>query len=491
MTVTDAAASDGAAGIRGAARVLALDAAAVATVRALAERGIASLLLKGPAVAHRLFPDDPDRRPYRDVDLLVAPATFSAAEAALAGLGYRAEIEGPRHDNRVWHEMSWMVPGPVPLTIDLHRSFAGVGDPGAFWAALWATAEQLSVAGEDVPVPGAAAATLLLALHAAAPGSSPQPAAELTRALDVLPAPLWTGAAEMARTCAAESAYAVGLRVVPGGAALARRLGLPSGSTAALWLSAHPASATAATLAGLSALPTMRARLRHLGRLLLPTPGDLYHRDAHAPEPRHSRVRLGRAYLDRLGQHIVGLPRGMVELRAATRLAQAPDRPHGSRPVRTAFAALGRGDTSALRAGAWALRNRRRARRQLAFGLDRVALRPAPAGGATAGRAVDGVLRWTHSTCLERELVRQTWFAGQGISRELVIGVTAPAAGFHAHAWLDGDRPAGAPPMTEILHRGVSPASPRRDWTHSKKIVRGMPAPTSPGQRPAVTPTEG
>jgi hypothetical protein len=30
--------------------------------------------------------------------------------------------------------------------------------------------------------------------------------------------------------------------------------------------------------------------------------------------------------------------------------------------------------------------------------------------------------------------------AGAGAAADLVVGVTAPASGFRAHAWLDGDQ---------------------------------------------------
>jgi hypothetical protein len=56
-----------------------------------------------------------------------------------------------------------------------------------------------------------------------------------------------------------------------------------------------------------------------------------------------------------------------------------------------------------------------------------------------AARGVLAVLRRTSPTCLERALVLQRWLVAHGISRDVIIGVTAPAAGFAAHAWLEGD----------------------------------------------------
>jgi hypothetical protein len=58
---------------------------------------------------------------------------------------------------------------------------------------------------------------------------------------------------------------------------------------------------------------------------------------------------------------------------------------------------------------------------------------------AAATRGVSAVLRRSSPTCLERALVLQRWLAAHGCARDVVIGVTAPADGFAAHAWLDGE----------------------------------------------------
>jgi len=50
-----------------------------------------------------------------------------------------------------------------------------------------------------------------------------------------------------------------------------------------------------------------------------------------------------------------------------------------------------------------------------------------------------------------RASVLQAWDAAHGHPRDLIIGVTAPAAGFRAHAWLDGE-PAGEE-FEELLRR--------------------------------------
>ena len=69
--------------------------------------------------------------------------------------------------------------------------------------------------------------------------------------------------------------------------------------------------------------------------------------------------------------------------------------------------------------------------------------------------AVEAVLRQRGATCLAAAIVRQTWLAAHGSPRDLVIGVTAPARGFTAHAWLSGDDPCHNAEYTELLRRPI------------------------------------
>ena len=69
-----------------AGRTLALDATAARVAKALGERGIRSLLLKGPSLAQWLYGDGP-YRDYVDVDLLVSPEDFVGAGKVLTELG--------------------------------------------------------------------------------------------------------------------------------------------------------------------------------------------------------------------------------------------------------------------------------------------------------------------------------------------------------------------------------------------------------------------
>ena len=92
-------------------------------------------------------------------------------------------------------------------------------------------------------------------------------------------------------------------------------------------------------------------------------------------------------------------------------------------------------------------------RRQLRRGVAHPTLPEVPDLPEASGRGVGAVLKRSRATCLVRATVRQGWLAAHGDRRDLVIGVTAPAAGFKAHAWLDGDSESEDGSYTEILRR--------------------------------------
>ncbi|MGC4888201.1 nucleotidyltransferase family protein [Micromonospora sp. DT227] len=298
-----------------AVRCLALDALAVATSDLLRRHGVDCLLLKGAGLAHRLGVD----RVYGDVDLLVAPETVPAVRDALHAAGYRPTLPPEPYDVAAsWHEQPFTAPGALPLTVDLHRGFAGVGDPDALWRALRGPAEPLDLAGGRVLVPDEAGTALLAALHAACPGDSDKPVHDLERALAVLPPSAWVGAGRLATRCDAVPAFTVGMRLRPAGAAVADRLGLPAtAEPASMWLAARRATPTTVGLAGAVELPgPWLRRLRLLARLALPAPAYLRQAD---PAARGGRWRLLRAYTRRTWRHVRRLPRGVRELRTARR----------------------------------------------------------------------------------------------------------------------------------------------------------------------------
>jgi len=106
-----------------------------------------------------------------------------------------------------------------------------------------------------------------------------------------------------------------------------------------------------------------------------------------------------------------------------------------------------------VRAGVWALRSHRDVRRRVGEEGAETAVAPPPALPAPAVRAVRATLRARRASCLEGALVLQRWHAAHGRQLDLVIGVSAPGPGFHAHAWLEGEDPRADGEFTEILRR--------------------------------------
>jgi hypothetical protein len=80
---------------------------------------------------------------------------------------------------------------------------------------------------------------------------------------------------------------------------------------------------------------------------------------------------------------------------------------------------------------------------------------------AAALRGVRFTLRRRDASCLEAAIVLQRWHADHGRPLDLVIGVTAPGEGFHAHAWLEGEDPSPQEDFTEILRRPAAMAEGR------------------------------
>ncbi len=116
-------------------------------------------------------------------------------------------------------------------------------------------------------------------------------------------------------------------------------------------------------------------------------------------------------------------------------------------------------DVRTLRAALWAARSLRRVRRQLAGrGLDAARVAPPPDLPAPARRGVVLALRGLSASCLEGALVLQAWDSAHGAEADVVVGVTAAADGFRAHAWLATAPDAGPGTFSEILRIPASRA---------------------------------
>ena len=210
-----------------AAHALGLDVATAEVVQCLEDRDVPCVLLKGPATARWLYSDDPDSRPYLDVDLGVDPEQFEAAEHLLAGLGF-ANPYATFRVSAMTHESVWERSGSPPVTVDLHRGFHGVADWGAWWSTMDAHTSALEVAGRPIRIPDAAGCALLVALHDTTIDRAEQSMADLRRALATFGDDVWREAAQRAEQCAAVPSFALGLSRHEQGLRLISRLDLPT-----------------------------------------------------------------------------------------------------------------------------------------------------------------------------------------------------------------------------------------------------------------------
>jgi hypothetical protein len=138
-----------------------LMAAANPAVRALRAAGIEVVLLKGAALAATIYPHL-GVRPFSDVDLLVRPADFARAGAALTTLGWTSSsVPGPA--NAIDHARSYS--GPARGFIDLHR-YLLLDTP---WPqvddGLWQRTVPVNAHGMNATVLGPADQVLHLAVH--------------------------------------------------------------------------------------------------------------------------------------------------------------------------------------------------------------------------------------------------------------------------------------------------------------------------------------
>ncbi len=282
---------------------LVVDSATAEVVRALEERGVRSLLIKGPAIGRWLYEDSASRE-YVDMDLLVPPEDQAMAAQVLASLGFtswKAELSDEdvsqlieerqidRHAT-VWGRF------PPGVSVDLHKTIAGVrADPADLWDALAPDSEQLSLAGGTAAVPGEPGRALIVVLEAAKMGpGDPADLADLQRALAVVDERVWRDAAHLAERVQADPAFSAGLRLLPDGAALAERLGLSAETDMETALRARSAPSMAYGFQRLAEKRGMRARTAFVAREVVPTKLFMRHRSAMA---QRGAVGLALAYL--------------------------------------------------------------------------------------------------------------------------------------------------------------------------------------------------
>lgn len=209
-----------------------LDSATIAALTALGSAGVDAVVLKGPALARRLYVEG-EARGYSDIDLLVPRAKLSSAQEALGKLGYiwAHEVFGIDDVAGIEHSQVWARAGEggAPLLIDLHWRLDRCEAPDdVVWAALAARRSSMELRGEEVAVLSDDGLALHVAIHAAQHGPDDAKAiGDLARGIERWPHDVWHLAAQLAEAVQAVPAFAAGLRLLPDGAELATKLGLP------------------------------------------------------------------------------------------------------------------------------------------------------------------------------------------------------------------------------------------------------------------------
>jgi hypothetical protein len=275
-----------------AARTLAIDALTAQITQLFEDRGVQSIVLKGPAVANWLYRGRPIRA-YGDSDLLVSPADWEKAQAILEEVGFADDL-GPLAHPRMESitSYSWV---RGDQNIDLHCSIWGMGAaPAKVWEVLSARTVPMQVGGREVRVLAPAPRALHLGLHAAHHGiEAGKPNADLKLAIAQLPDAVWREAAEIAVELDATGAFATGLMWSPEGTALAERLGISEERSVEALLSTSPVP-MAQGFNELANTPGLKAKLALVAHELFPTPAFMRW---WSPLARRGPVGLAAAYL--------------------------------------------------------------------------------------------------------------------------------------------------------------------------------------------------
>jgi Uncharacterised nucleotidyltransferase len=312
--------------VRLAASGFGVDLVTAEVTAALGAAGIPCVLMKGPAIATWLYPEDGSRL-YGDTDLLLPEAEWERAMGVLAGLGFEDDL-GPLGHPRMESSAgySWVRPRDG-AAVDLHLTLFGLGaPPGRVWTAFAEGVVGARVGGAEVRMPGIPARLLHVALHAVQHGGEPgsKPMLDLERALARVPDPTWRQAAELAARLEGEGTFAAGLQLTAAGRELAARIGLapPAAAAASLRVAGVP---LAEGFGELAAAEGWRRKLALLASELVPSRAFMRW---WTPLARRGRRGLAAAYVWRLvWLSARALPGYLAWRRAAGRPARADARP--------------------------------------------------------------------------------------------------------------------------------------------------------------------
>ena len=209
-----------------AARDLLLDGTTTEVAGAFVEAGISHVVLKGPVLRDRLFPGG-DAHVSVDVDVLVAPEQWAAAEIELARLGFGPLLLDIIPGDRPNHARPYVRPTGGP-SVDLHRTLLGAEAPASVvWDVLDGETVPATLVGKSIRVLNPAGQLLHVALHAAQNGAGDTRTLRyLTRCIEISDEQQGADALRIARAIEATDAFSLGLSLVPSGRALNRKFGI-------------------------------------------------------------------------------------------------------------------------------------------------------------------------------------------------------------------------------------------------------------------------
>lgn len=201
--------------------------------------GIQSILLKGLSISRWLYGDEHERL-FFDTDFIVPPTQFDAARDVLSKLGFVHPGEEVLGD-RPQHAEAWIRPRDN-AAVDLHLTMIGCGlRPSKVWDVLHSHTETMEIRGQNITILDAPSRAVHVALHAAQAGRRVgQQAEDLRRAITLVPVGTWKQALGVARSLDALPAMSEGLSVLPDGAELTKKLGIPPAESIEVIIRAGP-----------------------------------------------------------------------------------------------------------------------------------------------------------------------------------------------------------------------------------------------------------
>jgi len=155
--------------MRAAFQGLMLSGELVRVQKALSAHDVPSVLLKGPAIANRFYPD-PALRPYGDIDLLLPIETHSRAMEVCADLGYRVAedhggLEAANHGTCEWPYETAFTHSETHISLDVHYDHFQIGVKPRFLSDVWQRAEAWTLEGHETRVLALNDLFLFLCVH--------------------------------------------------------------------------------------------------------------------------------------------------------------------------------------------------------------------------------------------------------------------------------------------------------------------------------------